>query len=373
MNLKPYIENSILLKLMLILWNKRKLILIFNISIFILALLYAFLLPKWYRGNVTFIVNENTNNSMIQALTGALPFNLFSNTSVKIKQYMRFLHSRRILDKIDKKYNLQNIYKIENRQKFYRALRSDIVLIDNDDNTITLNYYYKEDSVLASIIANELFDELDQLSTDLNREINKNLKIYLEESYIETISRLKNAEQQLVKYQIDEQIFDVEMQLKKIIEVIAELEFQKTKTEIELKILSQNFDRNSLQVTNLKNTIKVLDDKIKDLKYSEDENSISLKQMPNKAVSYLHLYRDVKVLNKVLEFIIPQLENSRLEESKSTSELQVLDRAIPEDHKAKPKRITVVFTILLLTNILIVFSILFYNTFKEVKPLFLKK
>jgi uncharacterized protein involved in exopolysaccharide biosynthesis len=85
----------------------------------------------------------------------------------------------------------------------------------------------------------------------------------------------------------------------------------------------------------------------------------------------MNLFRDVKVYNKVLEFLIPQLENARIEEIKTASDIQLIDAAIAEDYKAKPKRIAVIFTITFLFFILFLLIILLHNYYLENKQFFI--
>ena len=64
------------------------------------------------------------------------------------------------------------------------------------------------------------------------------------------------------------------------------------------------------------------------------------------------------IREKILEFIVPQLEDARLEEQRNITGLQLLDRALPQDYKAKPKRIIVVFVFIFLSIIISVLMIL---------------
>jgi len=363
-------NESMLIKLLNILWQYRKIFIISNVVVFISVIILALFLPKWYRGSITFIVNDKGDNPFVSNLTNALPFNFLDMNKNKIDLYQNMIKSRRILDSLDSLYQLQEEYEIEDRQKFYKALRSDIEIRDNDDNTLTVDYFYKEDAGKAAEIANQIFKELSQLSLDLNSEKNRNLRIYLETSYDLTIKRLRIAEQELTKFQAENQIYDVEAQIKLIIETITELEIEKIQNEIQMMFLKKNLAQNNQEVNALQTKISVIQGKINDLKFSSSSNDLSLSQIPEKAVEYMNLFRDVKVLNAILEFLIPQLENARLEELKTASDIQIIDRAIPEDYKAKPKRISIVFTVSFLFFILSLLSLVVYNYYKQNKYLF---
>jgi capsule polysaccharide export protein KpsE/RkpR len=353
-----------------ILWKYRKLILIANTTVFIISIIISLLLPKWYRGSITFIVNDDATNPMMSSIANALPFNFMGNINEKVELYKNLITSRRILDSIDSLYNLQNLYDIDNRQKFYIVLKSDIEIRVNDDNTITLNFYYKEDAEQAAIIANRIFKELSDLSLELNSEKNNDLRIHLTNSYDLTIKRLREAEGKLTHFQVTNQIYDIETQIKLIINTLTELEINKIQTEIQMLFLKENLAQNNQEVQALQNKISIIQEKINEFKYSSSPNDLSLSQFPEKSVEYMNLFRDVKVYNKVLEFLIPQLENARIEEIKTASDIQLIDAAIAEDYKAKPKRIAVIFTICFIFFIIMILSILIHNYYQQNKSYF---
>jgi len=363
-------NDSIFLKFLRIVWQYRKILLISNISVFVVTIIIALFMAKWYRGSITFMVNDKGENPFMSNLSNALPFNFIDVNNNKVHLYKNIIKSRRVLDSLDSLYQLQKYYEIEDRQKFYVALKSDIEVRDNDDNTLTVDFYYKEDPDKAAEISNQIFTELSKLSLDLNSEKNRNLRKYLENSYDITIKRLREAEQKLTEFQVENQIYDVEAQIKLIIDKITELEIEKIHDEIEMLFLKRNLAQDNQEVKALQTKILVIQEKINELKYSPSANDLSLSQLPQKSVEYMNLFRDVKVLNHILEFLIPQLENARLEELKKAPDIQIIDRAIPEDYKAKPKRISVVFTVSFLCLIFSSLAVTIHNYYHENKVLF---
>jgi len=363
-------SKSSMYRLMSLVWQYRKVLLVTLTFVFIISTIIAFLLPKWYRGSITFIVNEQGKGKLISELASAVPFNLMQMESNRVDLYVNLIKSRRVLDSLDSLYHLQQYYDIKDRQQFYKELNSDIDVRDNNDNTITLNFYYKEDAKKAAEIANKIFVELSDLSLELNSERNRSLRMYLQNSYDVTISRLRESEKKLTNFQANNQIYDVEAQLKMIIDKITELEIEKIQNEIQMLVLKSTLAQNNQEVKALETKISIMQQKINEIKYTSNKNNISLSQMPEKAIEYMNLFRDVKVLNKLLEFLIPQLENARLEEIKTSSDLQIIDNAIAEDYKAKPKRISIIFTICFLYFIVFLLVVSMYNYYLRNKNIF---
>ncbi len=365
-------QETILIRLLRVVYLYRKPLLIFNVSIFILSVIISILLPQWYRGSITFIVNDKDTGSFLSAFADNIPLDILGGNQSKVAQYMNFITSRRILDELDSLYNLQAVYEEEYRKHFYKTLKSNINVIDNDDNTITVEFFYEEDPIKAANIANSIYESLYNLSLELNRDKNREFKRFMENSYKKTLERLKNAEKKFTEFQVQNKIFDVEVQFEALIKQITELEIQKMKFEIELKYLEKSMSKADQQVQALKLKVQVLADKINELKYGAHGSDFSLNTIPDKAVKYFNLYRDVEILNKVLEFLVPQLENARIQEGKTAADIQLLDKAVPEDYKAKPKRIAIIFTAVFLSIIISVLIALIYENY-IVRDNFLKK
>ncbi len=55
-------------------------------------------------------------------------------------------------------------------------------------------------------------------------------------------------------------------------------------------------------------------------------------------MEYMRLYTDVEVYSKVKAFMVPLLEQAKLDEQRVMPAMYVLDPAVPADKKTKPKR-----------------------------------
>ena len=85
-------------------------------------------------------------------------------------------------------------------------------------------------------------------------------------------------------------------------------------------------------------------------------------------IEYLRLYAEYETFSKVKGFLQPMFEDSKLDESRQTMSLVVVDQAITPDKKTKPKRSLIVlgagfggFTL----SILLVLLLNGYNSLKN--------
>ncbi len=348
-------------RFMKLLWQNRVFILVFSFSFFVLSIIYSLLLPKWYEGRVVFIINEEKSylGSFSSSLLGnvGLPSNFLGDFAKPLsEQYINFLQSHSILDKIDSIYKLQEAYEIKYRKSFYRRILSNARFVDNNDNSITIYFYYKEDPDKAASIANSFFIELEKLVSKLRSERNEKIKNFLERTYTETIDKLVDAEEKMKKFQLNNKVYSLDDQVKLVIQNISELEAQRIQLAIQKEYLESSGAKNTVEYQALINKIIILNKSINSLKTKSEYIDVPLEDLPLKGLEYIRILREIKIREKILEFVVPQLENARMQEFRISSTLQLLDSAVPQDYKSKPKRIVIVFVV---TFFAFTFSILF--------------
>ena len=131
--------------------------------------------------------------------------------------------------------------------------------------------------------------------------------------------------------------------------------------------LSKSLNKSNDKLRALNSKIEIITQKIEDMKFNDSKNNFSLNSIPVRAIEYLKLYRETQILYRVLEFIVPQLENARLQEINNNADIQLLDKAVPEDYKSKPKRIAIIFTVTFLSLIMSLFIIILHDFYKKNK------
>ena len=76
--------------------------------------------------------------------------------------------------------------------------------------------------------------------------------------------------------------------------------------------------------------------------------------MPDIAINYLRVYREVEIQQSILEIVMPMYEQAKVEEQKSIPTVLVIDKAVPPQLKYSPKRAVLVIGILLLISFFLV-------------------
>jgi uncharacterized protein involved in exopolysaccharide biosynthesis len=87
------------------------------------------------------------------------------------------------------------------------------------------------------------------------------------------------------------------------------------------------------------------------------------------AIEYMKLQAELETFTKVKSLLLPMLEEAKLQETKNTNSLIIIDKPIPADKKAKPKRSIIVLGFMFGTFILCSIFIVILDSYKN----FLKK
>jgi len=141
----------------------------------------------------------------------------------------------------------------------------------------------------------------------------------------------------------------LEDQTRVTIQAASEIKAQLIAKEIEIGILEQTVGKNHSKLIKAQREHNFLKKKYREFQTKEasdlenmDKLFLTFQEMPKLGLEYLRLYREVLLQEKILEFIIPQYEQAKIQEAKDTPSLQILDPAIKPIKKHRPKRAIII-------------------------------
>jgi tyrosine-protein kinase Etk/Wzc len=349
-------------------WKK----LIFFLALFTLVTTYTvvyYYVPEQFEANVLIIPSEQDQMSSFSSLlkgVSSLPIGLGSASKNKNADFFNtIIYSRTNLDSVIVKFGLMNNYKVHSREACEKILKANIKTVLTEENAYSITVRADTRQKSADI-ANYIVDLLNESVIDMNATKSKENRQFLEIRYNEIKDNLRKAEDSLKRFQESSGMFEAEGQLKSIIETNANLEATLANKQIELTVYEKMLGKDAPQIQQIKMTVDEYKKKLEKLKSNGEGVMLPLNSIPIKTLSYFRLYRDVKVLNSMLEFIIPMYEQAKFEEKKDIPILQVVDRAVPPEKRAAPQRalisLIVTFAVLVFTIIMIILRELLHNT-----------
>jgi len=351
-----------------ILYKWKKFLFINLLIVAILSVTYSLLIPLDYKATATVMIPPETQTGFggLSSLLGgksslaSMGSRMFGLTNASEDVLLGLINSRSALTKIIHEFNLVEYYEISdgNMDKVLKAFRRDITADPNEFGMIDFAVVNKDPEVSAAI-ANYMVKLVDSLNIKFNIERAKNNRGFIEQRYFQNISDLKRAEDSLFKFQKKYGIVAVPEQLEVTVKAAAEIEAQLFKKEVEAYFIEQTYGINSIQYAGVKAEIDLLKRKVQELKNSKDLSSGSnilypFKQMPNIAIEYLRVFREVTIQESILEIVMPMYEQAKVEEQKSIPTILLIDEAVPPQLKYSPKRAVIVLGFLFLFSFFLI-------------------
>ncbi len=338
----------------------RKFILVNAILAGIISSIIVLFLPKWYQA-VTVLAPPKQDFSLLTGFS-----QMFSNIPLSRTLGLRgvseetdlcitILNSRTIMECIVKKYQLQKLYKKRNSEDAIRCLRKNVDFIVDDEGAIKIKVLDKSPEQAAAM-ANDFVFFLDSLFNRLLTQKAKNNRVFIEKRLNETKIDMEKAEEALRLFQQKYNIISLEGQTSAVVEIASELQAKLLANRFELALKESIFGSNFSDVQRLKEEILAIERELEKLKYGEtsytqgkilkrEENKdiiVPINEMPKIAQTYLNLYKEVQIQNKLYLILMQEYEQAKIQELKDTPIIQVIDKAISPIKKYKPKRLIVV-------------------------------
>ncbi len=217
---------------------------------------------------------------------------------------------------------------------------------------ITVEY---TDAELAAAIANEYVEALQRSLNQNAFTLAKKNRVFVEGQLDKTRQDLSAAEEALRQFELIYGIVALDVQAQAAVTALATLEGQIMAKEVQLGVLQRTLTGSNREVYLLQEEIKELRTQLTRLQQSDTaataasetqrpiiQSSLSLDKAPEIKLQYARLQRDALIQNKLFTLLTQQLEQARIEEARDETAFQLLDKAVPAEEKAKPRRALIV-------------------------------
>ena len=361
----------------LLLWKRRKFITKNVIWVGLASVIISLFLPKWYASKAVILSSGAGRFSLISAFAD-LPLNEFGFSPVNddINSFISILVSRSVKEWMVEQFDLVERYGTRDVEFAMEAFEGNTELRVTDEGALAITVMDR-DPKLAQQMVQEMLNQLDLLNRRLSREQGKYNRQFLEERLEQSKIDLAIAEEELKLFQQQTGVVDILTQVTAQLEAYGQLHSQELQayTELYSQRAQTEVQLNTLRVTlmpdnptirhyevmygeqdkQLSTLSQKLDRELENLLLSSNnatgeatsnESSeniwVSMGSFPDLAMRSARLMREVEVQGKLLEILIPQYEQARMEESKNIPTLQVIDEPKVPLNKAKPKRMLIV-------------------------------
>lgn len=345
-----------------ILMKRKKWVLINFLAVSTLAAAFSLILPKVYRAQTTILPPVEEGDALgLSSLISKMPLSGFGinlgGVSEETYSILAVLKSRTLMESVANRHDLMRRYKAKDMEYTVKKLRQNVSTKVNDEGTITIavkcgtsmvpNRVKSEEAQRVSRdMANFMVAELDRLNKKLKTERARNFRGFIEKRYLQNVEDLRCAEEALKRFQQKNGAVSLPEQVSAEIAATSKIRAEIMTREMEAGVLERVFSPDHPEARKTRTELNEFKKKYREIIHGNggspdrvnDDLMLPIKDLPDLGVQYARLYRDVLLQEKMMEFLLPQYEQAKIQEAKDTPTIQVLDEAVIPIKRIKPKR-----------------------------------
>jgi len=232
---------------------------------------------------------------------------------------------------------------------------------------------------LAAEIVNAYIDELDRFNRDENTTAAKSTRIFIESRLLEAQADLQKALNHLQEFQEKNQLVSLDDQARTAVEAAARIESQLRIIEVELGVKQSILSKTHPEIIQIHVQAQELRLQLDNLKRGGLGQDKSYEGSNSLNIPFIHVpalqnqlgqrLMDVKIQSSIVETLLQQYEQAKIQEVKDTPTVKRLDSAVPPARHSKPRRSLMVLVASMLggfSSLVIAFCIEFgKNLFKD--------
>ncbi|WP_035788967.1 Wzz/FepE/Etk N-terminal domain-containing protein [Janthinobacterium sp. CG_23.3] len=336
-----------LIDLLIVLAKHKKMIIFLPLAVAILALAVSFLLPNIYKANTKILPPQQGQSGAAALLSqlGGVAGAAAGAAGMKNPNdlYVGMLTSRTIADRLIARYDLKKAYATDSQEKARKILEDNTSVVAGKDGLISVEVEGK-DKLLVSKLANSYAEELLKLTKVLAVTEAAQRRLFFERQLELSKDNLSKAEMTLKSALDTHGVISVDSDSRAIVETVGRLRAQIAAKEIQLNSMQAFVTPNNHEYKRVQEDLSSLRSEFS--KLQNGRPALAGDEMPagdkQAGLENIKILREVKYHQMLYELLSKQYEVARLDESKDSSIIQVLDMAMEPERKFKPKRLSIV-------------------------------
>lgn len=245
-----------------------------------------------------------------------------------IDQYVALMQSRSVADKVIATHDLQKVYGTRTMQETRESLAGSVTVVGGKKDGLISVEVEDTDPARAAAMANMFGSELSRLLTSINLNDARQRREFYAHQIQEVREKFEAAQTALGSAVINESTLKTEPRL--ATDVYASLKAQISATEIRIRTMQQVMRDDAPDMKMERTRLNAL----KEALARQGSTSVS-----GASSDYVSKLRDFKYQETLLELLAQQFELARLDEGRSLATVQVIDKAVAPERKAKPRRV----------------------------------
>ena len=296
----------------------------------LLAAGVSLLLPSWYRAKSTLLPPTEGSETGFGMLSGMIQSNAlstlgFKTTSTPSDVFGEILKSRLLSEAAINKFGYSKLYKKKGMDRTVKEFQRHLTVDVNAAGILDVAFEDRS-AQRAADVTNFLVYELDRFNVETYKTRGKRLRQFLEGRVSEVQRQLVSAEERLLEYERKNRV--VSNAESEAGHGVADILAQKFNLETQRAYVSSYSSPGSTELLNIERQLQALNSEIG--------------KLPEVKLEGARLVLDVEVQRKLLVLIQGQYEDARMQETRDTPTVTVLDAAGVPELKVRPVRSLIV-------------------------------
>ena len=305
----------------------------------LLAAAIAFALPNWYEAESTMLPPQDAGGTSFGLLTGiiqsaALNQLGLATSSTPSDVFGEILKSRTLNEAAITRFGLTKVYRKKGSDRTLKEFRRHLSVKVNAAGLLTVAFEDR-DAQRAADVTNFLVAELDRFNVETYKTRGKRLRQFLE-------GRLGDVEHQLTVAEDSLQLYE---RVNKVVSAadneaargMADILAQKFSLETQRSFVTSYTEPGSVERAGIEKQLAAINQEIGKLPAIKKEGA--------------RLTLAVEVQRKLVVLLTAQVEDARMQETRDTPTITVLDAATPPQIKSRPVRWLIVFVATLVATL----------------------
>lgn len=327
------------------------------VGITLIALVISLVWPQTFRSSATFLPPKQSN-VLPGGLGGILGSSLgglgMGSNELNAEAALNILKSRSIREELIREFELEEVYGSTIMEQLLRNVQNNTTIEETREGGFGFSplvyieiAFDDEEPARAQQVVEFYISKLDSTVQAINQRYAENSFDMINERYLQNQEDLARAERELKEFQERYGIFEVEEQARIMIQNIAELKGREIELDVQINVLRQTVSDTQADLRNLLRTREEVRRQIREMIEMSEEQApefafFPLQDLPELALEYLRLYREVEIQNEVMKAIYPQLQYQEMMLQTRSANIQVVDAPHLPTYKESPKRALIV-------------------------------
>jgi uncharacterized protein involved in exopolysaccharide biosynthesis len=257
--------------------------------------------------------------------------------------FIGMLNSHTLADQMIARFKLQQKFNAKSMEGARGALAGATVIKTGKDGFISIEYF-DTDPKFAARMANAYVEELDKLNNTLAVTEASRKRLFFETQLKGVRANLDAAENALKQTQERTGLIQPERQAGTLISAVGNLRAQIAAKEVELSAMSAFATPQNPDYRQIQQVIVGLRAQLTKLEATSAGRDIKVPtgKLPETGLEFLRKTRDFKYQETLFELLSKQFEIAKIDEAKDAALIQVVDKALVPEQRAKPKRLLIV-------------------------------